>query len=859
MFDFESSNAIFALLDYLENEYIEEEVLFNESIKGIYMRYGEQDNLYTFNQYLNNKDNLGTKSLESHLRSKEFLSKIFQYSERCIYSNEDFDKFISKLDLDNLEKLLQPARIIQVPNITSMICSSGHCSKINLDLLADTLNVLTSNINTLEVLYNLNIPFSTFFAKLHHTTYKAPDCLKMIFEFFELKLEKLPKPTYAEICKIKEYFLSFCKKFSQKFQRITNSNIVKVKEFFKEEEYHNSQEIDDVDNNIINQTIIKQNLFNLYISNKDNLGTKLLENRLSVKIFLSEIFQQAWAGTYSNKDFDEFISKLDLDNLEKLLYPARIIEACRITSMLINCNRFNIRVLEKTLKEFTLNINTLEVLYTLNIPFSTISSKLHGVGSKAPDFLYKIFKIFDIMIKVHKNAEERLISFNALELTLASVKDKCQKDRENIINRLLEKYSNSQEPNNLTINNHQSQIIDKHREDDIENSSNEINTHSDSQELAANISNSELTTDKIFNKILGIDDGNNIKEIVLKLNNYIANQSKNQSQTTNKYLENDREDILYQSMKAIDGSTSSSSNSICITSYQIMPSVEEVAQQPMQDDIQNSSNEINTHSDSQELTSNMSNSELTTDEIFNRMLDIDDDDNIKEIVLKLNNYIANQSKNQSQTTNKYLENDMKAIDGSTSSSSNSICITSYQIMPSVEEVAQQPMQDDIQNSSNEINTHSDSQELTSNMSNSELTTDEIFNRMLDIDDDDNIKEIVLKLNNYIANQSENQSQPIESYQENNIENLQIIRETHTEEVMQSVEKRKSCYNEHEDLCTRKRQCNNPKLNSNHGTEVALNEQDSINVDCATSVTSYLVGESICILSDTEGFIITGTA
>ncbi|BAG39850.1 hypothetical protein OTT_0392 [Orientia tsutsugamushi str. Ikeda] len=545
--------------------------------------------------------------------------------------------------------------------------------------------------------------------------------------------------------------MSFCKKFSQKFHRITNSNIVKVKEFFKEEEYHNSQEIDDVDNNIINQTIIKQNLFNLYISNKDNLGTKLLENRLSVKIFLSEIFQQAWAGTYSNKDFDEFISKLDLDNLEKLLYPARIIEACRITSMLLKCNRFNICVLEKTLKEFTLNINTLEVLYTLNIPFSTFFSKLHHIGSKAPDFLYKIFKILDIMIKVHKNAEERLISFYALELTLASVKDKCQKDRENIINRLLEKYSNSQEQNNLTINNHQSQTIDGHREDDdIETNSNEINTHSDSQELAANISNSELTTNEILNRALAIDD-NDIKEIELDLNNDITHQFENQSQTTDKYLENDREDILYQSMKAIDGTTSSSSNSICITSYQIMPSVEEVAQQPMQDDIQNSSDEINTHSDGQELTANMSNSELTTDEIFNRMLDIDDDDNIKEIVLKLNNYIANQS--------------------------------------------------------------------------------------------------------------ENQSQPIESYQENNIENLQIIRETHTEEVMQSVKKRKSCYDEHEDLYTRKRQCNNPALNSDHGTEVALNEQDSINVDCYTFGTiSHLAGESICILSsDTERFIITGTA
>ncbi|WP_371253857.1 hypothetical protein [Orientia tsutsugamushi] len=225
--------------------------------------------------------------------------------------------------------------------------------------------------------------------------------------------------------------------------------------------------------------------------------------------------------------------------------------------------------------------------------------------------LTEIFESIAEMIKGHKNDEENLISFNALEPTLASVKDKCQKDLPNIVNSAFQKI-NSQGPNNLTINNNQFQIIDKHREDDIETNSDEINMHIDNQKLAANISNSELTTD----------------------------------------------------------------------------------------------------------------------EIFNRMLDIDDDDNIKEIVLKLNNDIANQS------------------------------------------------------------------------------------------------------------------QPIESYQENNIENLQIIREMHTEEVMQSVEKQKSCYDEHEDLYTRKHQCNTPKLNSNHGIEVALNEQDSINVDCSTSVTSHLVGESI---------------
>ncbi|KJV97339.1 hypothetical protein [Orientia tsutsugamushi] len=793
------------------------------------MPYGDQDNLYTFNQYLDNKDNLGTKSLEAHPRSKKFLSKIFQRSLRCTYSNENLDNFVYDLDLDNLEKLLQPARIIEPPNITSMIGSN-----VKLDVLADTLEALTSNIDVLKNLYDLHISFSDISGKRSNIRSAAPGYLKNIFEDFKLKMKNWPGNTYEEICKLRAYVLNSLKKAKLKSYDVNSSNY-------------------DVDNDITNQTTIKQNPFDLYIANNN----KLEGYSWSMKLFFREIFQKSWKSTFTNEDFDGLISSIQLDNLEKLLSPARIIGPSNITGMLVNYSTLNMRILKKTLKVLTLNINILKALYDLEIPFFTISAKLHSAGSKVADLLTEIFKSLVEMIKVHKNNEENLISFDVSEPTLASVKDKYQKDLPNIINSAFKKI-NSQEQNNLTINNHQSQTIDRHREDDIETNSDEINTHSDSQKLAANISNSELTTDEIFNRMLDIDDDDNIKEIVLKLNNYIANQSKNQSQTTDKYLENDREDILYQSMKAIDGTTSSSSSSICITSYQIMPSVEEVAQQPMQDDIQNSSDEINTHSDSQKLAANISNSELTTDEIFNRMLDIDDDDNIKEIVLKLNNYIANQSKNQSQTTDKYLENDredilyqsMKAIDGTTSSSSNSICITSYQIMPSVEEVAQQPMQDDIQNSSDEINTHSDCQELTSNMSNSELTTDEIFNRMLDIDDDDNIKEIVLKLNNYIANQSENQSQPIESYQENNIENLQIIRETHTEEVMQSLEKRKSCYDEHEDLCTSKRQCNNPKLNSNHGTEVALNEQDSINVDCATSVTSYLVGESICILSDT---------
>ncbi|SPM45305.1 repeat-containing protein D [Orientia tsutsugamushi] len=71
--------------------------------------------------------------------------------------------------------------------------------------------------------------------------------------------------------------------------------------------------------------------------------------------------------------------------------------------MLLQCNRLNIYVLKKTLKVLTLNINILKVLYDLDIPFSTFCSKLHYVGSNAPDFLAKIFKILNEMIKVHKN------------------------------------------------------------------------------------------------------------------------------------------------------------------------------------------------------------------------------------------------------------------------------------------------------------------------------------------------------------------------------------------------------------------------------------------------------------------------
>ncbi|KJW04483.1 hypothetical protein OTSSIDO_0239 [Orientia tsutsugamushi str. Sido] len=675
----------------------------------------KKDSLYTFNQYLDNKDNLGTKSLEAHPWSKKFLSKIFQKSLRCTYPNKNLDNFVYDLDLDNLEKLLSPARIIEPSNITGMIGAN-----VKLDVLADILKALTSNIDVLKNLYDLHISFSAISDKRSSIGSAALGYLKNILEDFKLKMKNWPGNTYEEICKLRAYVLNSLKKAKLKSYDVNSSNY-------------------DVDNDITNQTTIKQNPFDLYIANNN----KLEGYSWSMKLFFREIFQKAWRSTFTNEDFDGLISSIQLDNLEKLLSPARIIKPSNITGMLVNYSTLNMPILKKTLKVLTLNINILKALYDLEIPFFTISAKLHSTGSKVADLLTEIFKSLVEMIKVHKNNEENLISFDISESTLASVKDKYQKNLPDIINSAFKKI-NSQEQNNLTINNHQSQTIDGHREDDIETNSDGINTHSDSQKLTANMSNSELTTDEIFNRMLDIDDDDNIKEIVLELNNYIANQSKNQSQTTDKYLENDREDILDQAMKDIDGTTSSSSNSICITSYQIMPSVEEVAQQPMQDDIQNSSDEINTHSDGQELTADMSNFELTTDEIFNRMLDIDDDDNIKKIVLKLNNYIANQS--------------------------------------------------------------------------------------------------------------ENQSQPIESYQENNIENLQIIRETHTEEVMQSAEKRKSCYDEHEDLCTRKRQCNSPKLNSNHGTEVALNEQDSINVDCATSVTSsYLVGESICILSDTAWY------
>ncbi|WP_371223380.1 hypothetical protein ACA351_07335 [Orientia tsutsugamushi] len=232
------------------------------------------------------------------------------------------------------------------------------------------------------------------------------------------------------------------------------------------------------------------------------------------------------------------ISELLLDNLEKLLSPARIIEAHNITGMLLNRKKLNICVLKKTLKVLTLNINILKVLYDLDIPFSILCSKLHNVGSNAPDLLAKIFKIFDEMIKVHKNDEEFLISFETFERQLYSVKYKSKQELKKFINSAFEKI-NSQEPNNLTINSNQSQIIDKHGEDDIEKSSNEINTYSDSQELTANISNSELTTNEILNRALAIDY-NDIKEIELELNNYMTNQFESQSKPVESYQENNR-------------------------------------------------------------------------------------------------------------------------------------------------------------------------------------------------------------------------------------------------------------------------------------------------------------------------------
>ncbi|KJV90918.1 hypothetical protein OTSUT76_1016 [Orientia tsutsugamushi str. UT76] len=695
MFDFESSNAIFALLDYLENEYIEEEVLFNELIKGTYMpskkAFKKKDSLYTFNQYLDNKDNLGTKSLEAHPWSKKFLSEIFQKSWRGTYSNENLDKFICNLELDKLEKLLQPARIILLPNVANIVCHWHRT--INLDVLAKILATLTSNIDILNDLYTLYIPFSTISGKVARIGSDTSDILKNIFEVCKKKIENWSGNTYEEICKRRADVLNFLKKCKTKSYDINSAN-------------------DDVDNNITNQTTIEQNSFNLYITNTN----KLEGYSWSTIFFLSQIFQHSKKLPYSNKDFDAFIDNLELDKLEKLLQPARIIEPSNITCMLSDANyMISLNVLADILKVLILNIDILKTLYDSDIPFSAISGKLSRMGSYAEDCMWRIFTILKKNRESQKNSKDFVSCFKTLEQKLDIVKNDKHKTRVKVINSMLKEYINIQETNNdndekidetvheltnnLTINNNQSQIIDKHsidkhREDDIENSSNEINTRSDSQELTSNISNSALTTNEILNRALAIDD-NDIKEIELKLNNYTTNQVENQSQL-------------------------------------------------------------------------------------------------------------------SQIINKHRE-------------------------------------DDIENSSNEINT-------------SNLDLDTILCLALDMEDT-----LINKVVTEAANIStvNNQSQPIKGYQENNIENLQIIRQTHTEKVMQSAEKRKSCYDEYKGHSyARKRQCNNLELNSNHSTEVALNEPaDSINVDCHTFGTiSHLAGESICILSsDTEGFIITGTA
>ncbi|WP_371220484.1 hypothetical protein ACA348_03625 [Orientia tsutsugamushi] len=618
------------------------------------MTYEKQDSLYTFNQYLDNKDALETKLLEGHPWSKKFLSKIFHGNQESAYSNENFDKFISKLDLDNLEKLLQPARIIQASNITCMICYSNRT--INLNVLADTLTVLTSNIEILKYLYTLDIPFSAISTKLFRIgEVNAQKILKWILGVSELTLENLSGNTYEEICEKRADVLNFLKTARSEYYAINSAN-------------------DDVDNNITNQTMIKQNPFDLYITNNN----KLENHSWSMKLFLSKILQKNQRSNYSNKDFDGFISKLDLDNLEKLLRPARIIEAASITSMICYSNRtINLDVLADTLTVLTSNIEILKYLYTLDIPFSAISGKLGHIEFSAKDCLEKLFKILEIKRESQKNVKDFVSYFKTLEQKLDIVKNKHLETRKNVIDSMLKEYSNIQETNNdndekisetvseltnnLTINNTQSQIIDKHREDDIETNSDEINTHSNSQELA-NISDSVLVA---------------------------------------------TEEVQYCYEESVS----------------------------MQNEI-------------------------------------------------------------------YLE------DG------------------------------DFAKNSNEINT-------------SDPELNDILELSLAIEDVKN-NVVFEAVNNSTVN---NQSQPIESYQENNIENLQIIRQMHTEEVMPSVEKRKLCYDKHEDLYTHKRQCNNHEVNNGNITELALNEQEnSINVDCPTSVSiSHLAGESTYILSDTAGY------
>ncbi|WP_157866427.1 hypothetical protein [Orientia tsutsugamushi] len=387
----------------------------------------KKDSLYTFNEYLDNKDNLATKSLEGHPWSKKFLSKIFQINRKSAYSNEDFDEFISKLDLDNLEKLLYPARIIKATNITSMLFSLN--SAINPDVLADTLTVLTSNIDILKNLYTLDIPFSAISSKLSRIESKVPGILKKVLEGSKTMLPNLNKNTYEEICKKRADVLNFVKKIKIKSDAINSAN-------------------DDVDNNITNQTTIEQNPLDLYIANNNKLKGSLW----STKFFLSKIFQTNRKSACSNGNFDKFISKLDLDNLEKLLYPARIIEATNITNMLSRLNRMiNLDVLAKTLTVLTSNIYMLKNLYTLGRSFSTISGKLCHIGSSAPYCLDKLFTFLKIEIELQKNDEDFLTSLKICVQKLDFVKNKGQETRKNVIDIMLKKHSNIQEINNRPL------------------------------------------------------------------------------------------------------------------------------------------------------------------------------------------------------------------------------------------------------------------------------------------------------------------------------------------------------------------------------------------------------------------------
>ncbi|SPR02908.1 repeat-containing protein D [Orientia tsutsugamushi str. Gilliam] len=519
--------------------------------------------------------------------------------------------------------------------------------------------------------------------------------------------------------------------------------------------------------------------FNKYLDNKDNLGTKSLEAHSCSKEFLSKIFQKGWKSIYSNENLDKFIYNLELDKLEKLLQPARLIEPHNITCMLPNTSyMIDLDVLADILKVLILNIDILQTLYDLNIPFSFISGKFSRMGSYAKDCMEIIFTILKKNRELQKNSKDFVSCFETLEQKLHLVKNKKHETRIKVINSMIKEYINIQEtnndndekiteivpelPNNLTINNNQSQIIDKHREDDIETNSDEINTHSDSQKL--DISDSELEAIHRMDEMILLNSKSGYANQSQPIENYIdvyledGDLAKN-SDAINTHSDSQKLDISDSELEAIHRMDEMILlNSKSGYANQSQP-IENYIDVYLEDgDLAKNSDAINTHSDSQKL--DISDSEL---EAIHRMDEM--------ILLNSKSGYANQSQPIENYIDVYLEDgdlakNSDAINTHSDSQKLDISDSELEAIHRMDEMIllnsksgyanqSQPIENyidvyledgDLAKNSDAINTHSDSQKL--DISDSEL---EAIHRMDEM--------ILLNSKSGYANQS----QPIENY------------------------------------------------------------------------------------------------